>query len=165
MLLISMAFGQTGGEPPSQINNVRQWCLNNAIMKDQLVRRGGCIWAEQPFPFSIPGVDGKRYDCKPYPNGKKTIFPAGYEGKLLCPDPFGNLDKDGNLLMIDYNCAACVTSNNTTGTPDEECMTSMYNMEIGFCQTDAAKMIYFHDINEIKQNPLGGPVPTPDMQF
>lgn len=165
MLLISLAFGQTGTEPAAQTNNVQQWCLTNATLKDQLVRKGGCVWRNQSKAYSILG-NGKRYVCKSYPLAKVPAGSSyiGYEGELSCPDPFGNLDKDGNILQIVYQCARCITSNTATGSPDEECMDSMKVFEEGLCMSDAAKMTYFHDIGELKQNPAGGPVPTPDMQ-
>lgn len=159
MLLISFAFAQTGGEPPEQLNNVQTWCLKNAELKDQLVRKGGCKWYQQDNPYALPynPANKRRYICKKYYLAKKSS-PKGYEGKLICPDPFG-----GSTEAV-FQCATCINSDNSSGVPDDECMDSMYATEQNYCLGDTGKMKFFHDIFELKKILPSGDDPSFDEQ-
>lgn len=153
LFYISIAYAQTGTEPVEIPNTSMEWCLSNAAIKDQHVGLVNCTWSQQNQSHPLPAIPGKVYHCKSYPNGKT---PSGYEGKLTCPAPttIGGSDTV-------YECAVCYTSNNTTGTVDSDCKTSMYEYEKGFCLNKAAELDFKHEIGGLAPKPDGSSPPVP----
>lgn len=166
VFLISLAFGQTDTEPPTIPNNAKQWCLENARVKDELVRHpaADCRWAVATGSDAIPTIGTRIYKCKKYPAVAATPTSAatpagynpglpGYEGQLLCKNPFTGVED------IVYLCAVCITSDALSGQVDTACANSMYNTEKGFCNSDVAKMQFKHEIGGLVQIDVGTPVP------
>lgn len=165
-ILIFFAQAQVNPLDPPPVMPVfsREWCLENARMKDELVGRGGCKWLRQPNHQAIVVSDPiQRYICKDYPaqvspyrpEGSRYPYP-GYEGRLSCPSPF-----TGAPDYIIFECATCTADDYLSGNVDAKCRQTMYDAELQMCNRNAQKFQYFHDIDGLRQIP-GGPIPPPD---
>ena len=152
-----MGYAQTGNEPKEIPNTSVEWCLKNAEIKNQHVSLGGCTWSAPvvftPLPTDFPL---KAEHCKTYAGFTNGRSPQGYEGQLRCPAP----PSIGGHDTI-YECAICVTSNNTSGTVDSECRISMYDKEIGFCFNKGAELDFKHEIGGLQPKLDGTSPPVP----
>ncbi len=160
MMLLSLAFGQTNTEPVQIPNTSYQWCMENARVKDELVRHpsSDCTWATATDGGFLPTNTNKIYKCDKWaisgrPPGYRPGLP-GYEGQLICKNPFTG------VADVVYLCAVCLTSDSTSGKVDADCQKSMKTIEEGYCGTNVAEFDYRHEIGGLVQIKPGLPVPN-----